>query len=619
MAVISKKDKLIEEAQKLVVRGQFDKAAKAYEQILVLDPSAINLRQKRAELLIKSGRLEDARKEHETIGKHFTKNGFYLKAIAVYKQLQKLFPGDISLSITLAELNEKHGLVANALSEYKTIYEFHEKAGNIPEMLGILNRMQNVDPQNIAIKIKLAEAYNQHGKQNEAFSVFAKAVTLLLERGDSATLPKISARIQQLFPQKPDFMFDILAEQINHGNAKSAINGIQSLLRSNPQNKRAWDLVTQAYILLEQPHQLKKAYQHYLNFFPTEPAAMHGLISSVTAEQNLAGALVLLDTYEATLISAGFLQQLEKIYHSLDRLDPINVRVLEGLIRVATAIGNKTEIQSLTSKLQSLRSVARNGHLVAGEPESAHVFIDSTPLNAPEAAELFSFDDDDSEQATIPGFEAPNATCFPESVTTAEQLQEATDSNHQTEEDIEIEVEFDVDSDTQDVSETLRKNSWLDSVDSLFNTIDTAPSGVKFADEMEVSDVQMHFDLGQAFKEMGLYDEAINEFRHAGQDVSRRIECLILQCACLRERGELEKSITMLQALLKPGLSEEARCAVKYELATGYETAGNSEKAHVLITEIHTSNPDFRDIKNRIHNANNLESLDFSDDDLKDF
>ena len=230
MAAAPNKNKLIEEAQKLVLRGQFDKAAKTYEQILALDPAAINLRQKLAELLIKSGRNDDARKEFETIGKYFSKNGFYLKAIAVYKQLQKLFPADISLSLTLAELNEKHGLAANALSEYKLVYEFYENAGNFTESLNILGRMQNVDPQNIPIKIKLAEAYFQQGRKNEAYAVFTKTAALLVERSENAALSKICARVQQLFPEKPDFLFEVLSFQIQQGNASTAIGGLQSLL-----------------------------------------------------------------------------------------------------------------------------------------------------------------------------------------------------------------------------------------------------------------------------------------------------------------------------------------------------------------------------------------------------
>src|SRR6185369_7886523 len=116
----------------------------------------------------------------------------------------------------------------------------------------------------------------------------------------------------------------------------------------------------------------------------------------------------------------------------------------------------------------------------------------------------------------------------------------------------------------------------------------------------ENPDAQSHFDLGQAFKEMGLYDEAINEFRQASQDELRRVECLIMQCACLRERGELEKAISMLQALLQPGLSDEEICAVKYELAQGYESAGQKELAKQLFGEINAANPGFKDISSRL-------------------
>ena len=130
MAFISKKDSLIEDAQKFATRGQFDKAVKVYEQIIALEPAVISHHQKIAELLIKCARNDDARKELETVANYFSKNGFYPKAIAVYKQLQKLFPTDISLSLTLAGLNEKHGLIANALAEYKLVYEQHEKTGS---------------------------------------------------------------------------------------------------------------------------------------------------------------------------------------------------------------------------------------------------------------------------------------------------------------------------------------------------------------------------------------------------------------------------------------------------------------------------------------------------------
>jgi tetratricopeptide (TPR) repeat protein len=627
MAIVSKKDKLIEEAQKLALRGLFDKAAKVYEQILALEPSAINHRQKRAELLVKCGRNDDARKEFETIGANFAKNGFYLKAIAVFKQLQKLFPADISISVTLAELNEKLGLIANALSEYKLVYEFHEKAGNIPEALVILDRMQNVDPQNLPIKIKLAEAYVQNGKTNEGHAIFAKVAVLLLERGDNATLAKIAARAQQLFPNNPDFLLEVLAGQINQGNAGAAIDSLQGLLRSNPNKKRVWDLVAQAYLQLEQPQRVKIAYQHYLKYFPSEPTAILGLMTSIAAEKNLAGTLELLDEHEATLISGGFLQPLQQIYTSLDKIDPINSRVTEGLIRVATAAGNKIEIASLTSKLKSLHSVSGVSQSALTEPKQTPCFLDEQPLSTFETNASPFFGDSDFDKAA-PDFGADDVDSTPIAAADTSPFDADFSDVITADEEIEdeeIEIDIDVDFDSQldtldlEAAPAQTADNWLDSVGDLFDSISTSPRGVKFGNEMDSSDAQSHFDLAQAFREMGLFDEAINEFRQASKDPSKRVECLIMQCACLRERGEVDKAITMLLTLLKPGLSSDNICAVKYELATCYEMAGDRDKANNLLNEIKATNPSFRDINSRLNAANLTDSLDFSDEDLQDF
>ncbi|MDD2365384.1 MAG: tetratricopeptide repeat protein [Desulfuromonadaceae bacterium] len=623
MALSPKKDKLVEEAQKFILRGQFDKAAKAYEQILALDPAAVNHRQKLAELLIKCGRSDDARKEFETIGKHFAKNGFFLKAIAVYKQLQKLFPDDISISLMVAELNEKHGLIANSLSEYKLIYEFYEKGGKKEEALGILERMQNVDAQNITIKIKLAEAFISYGKRDESYSVFAKIISILLERSDDNTLGKISTRVIQLFPDKPDFMLDILSEQLAQGNASAVIPSLQNLLRSNPKNKRVWEMTIKAYRQIDQPKRVKVACQHYLKFFPSEPSAMIGLIMSTADEQDVSESLKLLEQYETALFSADFLTQLEQVYKTLEKIEPINARIIEGLVRIAKAVGNESAVISLSDKLKSLQTISGvKPSVVIERPVS----LSYEPLNLQDS-ELLEITETieevipENSQTSIfdeIGFETAVETFGAASYTGGE------DVSHGSDEDIEIDVEIDeFDSPFGSFDEAVDTSSghdnWLDSVSNLFDTISTEAHGVKFGDEMDSTDAQSHFDLGQAFKEMGLFDEAINEFRKASDDAARRIECMIMQCVCLRERGEVETAVTMLQALMKSELSSEEISAVKYELATAYESIGKHDEAKTLLNEIDRISPGFRDISSRLDAVTLTESLDFSDDDLKDF
>lgn len=624
MAASSQKDKLLEEAQKLVMRGQLDRAVKVYEQVLALEPSAINQRQKLAEILIKAGRPDDAAKELETIGNHFSKNGFYLKAIAVFKQLQKLFPADIRHSITLAGLNEKHGLTANALSEYRQVYDYYEKAGNVSESLKILDKMQAVDPQNISVKIKLAEAYFQHDKKEDAYALFVKTASLLQERGDNAGVSKLTTRILQLFPDKSEFMLEVLTGQVMSGNAAGAIISLQGLLRSNPGDKRIWDLIVEAYKRLGQPQKVKLAYQHYHKMLPDEPAPMAGLIFCCVAERDVAGALELLDLYENNLMATGSLGDLDKLYRTLEEIDPINIRVLEGLIRVVKAAGNEDEVLVLSDKLKHFYKASEKSEPGAAVSESVASlsespdFFSTTGIDSSLPSEtqtehsdvLYSVDSDSK---------APDAIA-PETESEFVELDDLTSS---MEDDIEIELDFDDVSDLVSNEKTVGNvrsgDDRTDSVGDLFDTITTAPSGIKYSSDMDSSDAESHFDLGLAFREMGLYDEAINEFRKASSDNTRRIVCLIMQGACLRDRGEFDTAINMLNTLLKPSLNLDDSCAVKYELALTYEAAGKTDESAQLLNEIDSANPDFRDVSSRLKNTDLANSLDFSDEDLKNF
>ena len=84
--------------------------------------------------MIRCNRREDAIREYNTIAKFYDENGFYLKSIAVYKQIQRLDPSNIEISLCLATLNEKQGMIGNALSEYKLLYDHYQKNGQTAEV-----------------------------------------------------------------------------------------------------------------------------------------------------------------------------------------------------------------------------------------------------------------------------------------------------------------------------------------------------------------------------------------------------------------------------------------------------------------------------------------------------
>lgn len=627
----TKKDKLIEEAQRLTLRGQLDKAIKAYEQVLSLDSSAINQRQKLAELLVKVGRTDDARAAFELIGKHYASNGFYLKAIAVYKQLQKLFPRDVAITLTLAELNEKHGLAGNALAEYKQVYDYYEKEAKMEDALKILDKMQNVDPQNINIKLKLAESYFQIGKTDESYAAFGRLALLLQERGDSGAFLKLNTRVQQLFPGRTEFVIEVLTDQVESGNAASAVPGIQSLLRINPNNKRVWDLILIAYKKLGQQQRVKVACQHYLKFFPDEINAQKGLLECLIAEKDVHEALALLDGFERNFIQLGAAPDLVVIFQELADIDPVNVKVLEGLVRVCEVTGDKERVKSLAPKLASLTSLTVDKTEKESAGTSSELMVQVEDIDRTETG--FSGSVEDVDVVSLPG--------EPDDVLSAEEplldlddvfargegepdaFAEVAAPFADQEDEIEIEIDNDEEIGFDDVGAATGSDetgdNWLDAAGDIFDSITTAPSGVKFGSDLDVSDAQSHYDLGVAFKEMGLYDDAINELRQAASDPARSFECRVLQGVCLREKGDPVKAEGFMRSLLNPGLSLDDSSSIKYELALTCQALGKNDEAAALLADINDANPGFRDVSSRLDAAGVEASLDFSDEDLQGF
>jgi pilus assembly protein FimV len=120
-------------------------------------------------------------------------------------------------------------------------------------------------------------------------------------------------------------------------------------------------------------------------------------------------------------------------------------------------------------------------------------------------------------------------------------------------------------------------------------------------------DPETHYNLGIAFKEMGLLDEAIGELQkvcHAvdrGAKFSQPIQALTWLAQCLVDKGAPEAAVRWYQkALQLPGLDDSSRCAIYYDLAMAYEASGDKKSALTNFMEVYGSNIDFRDVASRI-------------------
>ena len=125
------------------------------------------------------------------------------------------------------------------------------------------------------------------------------------------------------------------------------------------------------------------------------------------------------------------------------------------------------------------------------------------------------------------------------------------------------------------------------------------------ADQAE--DPDTHYNLGVAFKEMGLLDEAIGELQkvcHAiekGHPFSQVMQAYTWLAHCFLEKGAPEASVKWYEkALHVPSIDEESKLAVYYELGSAHEAAGNKKAALASFNEVYSNNIDYRDVAERI-------------------
>ncbi|HKQ62876.1 MAG TPA: tetratricopeptide repeat protein, partial [Candidatus Polarisedimenticolaceae bacterium] len=119
--------------------------------------------------------------------------------------------------------------------------------------------------------------------------------------------------------------------------------------------------------------------------------------------------------------------------------------------------------------------------------------------------------------------------------------------------------------------------------------------------EVAKDDYRTHYDLGIAYKEMGLVDEAIAEFEISAQTPTLFREACTMIALCHRERSDYDAATRWYrQALSQPGTDAEALCALHYDLADMLFQAGDPAGALSELRGVLDLDPSYRDVSHRI-------------------
>jgi tetratricopeptide (TPR) repeat protein len=119
--------------------------------------------------------------------------------------------------------------------------------------------------------------------------------------------------------------------------------------------------------------------------------------------------------------------------------------------------------------------------------------------------------------------------------------------------------------------------------------------------QIDVDDTESHYNLGIAYKEMGLLDDAILEFDQASRNPDRLLDCLTLKGVCQQEKGDrggAEK--TFKRGLENAQISEAGKISLLFELGLLYEADGKLLDALDCFQQVGDSDLFFRNVGRKI-------------------
>lgn len=119
--------------------------------------------------------------------------------------------------------------------------------------------------------------------------------------------------------------------------------------------------------------------------------------------------------------------------------------------------------------------------------------------------------------------------------------------------------------------------------------------------QVATEDYDTRYNLGIAYKEMGLLDEAIAEFQLAAKDDARLLECCSMLGLCFLEKAMPDIAIKWFEkGLQAPGRGSDEYNGLRYDLAQAHEMAGDPGKALDFYMDIYRVNNRFRDVRERV-------------------
>jgi tetratricopeptide (TPR) repeat protein len=610
---------IMKEAQRFLARGLIDKAIAEWEKLLKEYPDG-TIYNTIGDLYLKKGDDKNATDSFHKAADFFRSEGFSHKSLALYKKILNINPLDSQALFSVGELNEGKGLITDAIKYYLAAADSLSKEGEKEKLLEIYGKILAVSPSNIPLRNKIAEIYVKEGLVSEAAKQHLHIARLYDEKGDFEKSIAFYQKVLDAQPLHRDAILGINDLYEKTGNLEQAIEQMKEASTLFPQDidihLRCAHLYIMGGILAEAKECLRKVIE-------IEPAHIKArkLLGDIYIKEGKRDKAwkEYLPIFDKMILDVKYDDAI-KLLESFKDIDPVetgkrlvslykqlgeNLQAAHELVSLGDVLAAKgVQKEALYFYTEALEITPDDGSLISKAVElEKEVGLEHFKIEGEKTAEeLLAEADFYYEQGLMDearGILERLQNLFPEN----EEIKQKLSSLGQPAEEVakrdvveEPREEFALpESETleaQDIQEPALDSDVLD----IFNEFKKG-----LGKELEAEDYETHYNLGIAYKEMGLIDDAIREFQTSRNDPKSFIQSSSMLGICYMEKGVYPLAVDVLiSALEKMENRGESYWAMKYDLAEAYEKNGNIQEALDAYTEVYGWNSKFRAVSDKI-------------------
>ena len=282
--------KVKKEADKLLTAGKVDRAIDEFHKLVDDNPKDYSTLNQIGDLYVQIGRTREGVEIHKRLGTAYERDGFHARAAAIFQKVVRNAPEDIDAAQRLADLYRQMNKVTDAVKVHLQVAEHFQKKGLIKRALEEFNKVVDLDPKNLKMKVKLADLYNKEGMKDRAAGIYLEVAESFAMEQMHGEANVILERAKSMISTPHVFLTQSRLGVIQ-GDYALAANHLREGLAKNPKDTELLEALAEIELRSGHPEHALEALAEIAQIpeksLPLAEKALRNLVNMDRAEEGL--------------------------------------------------------------------------------------------------------------------------------------------------------------------------------------------------------------------------------------------------------------------------------------------------------------------------------------------